>query len=46
MRSTLRTILNYRDQSDWVWSMMKTRKDKDMIDHKGAIYTKTKTKQS
>ena len=32
--------LNYQDLSDQVWSMMKTKKDNDVIDHTGVIYAK------
>ena len=37
--STLKMQLSCHDQSNRVWSMMKTRQDKDMINSTGAIYT-------
>lgn len=40
------TILNYKDQSDSVQSMMKIRQDNDMIDHTSAIYVKIETELS
>lgn len=38
--------LNYQDLSDQVLSMMKTKKDNDVIDHTSAIYAKTETELS
>ena len=46
VRSTLKTILYYRDLLDHVRSMMKTKQDNDMINRIGIIYTKNKTELS
>ena len=46
VRSTLKTILYYRDLLDHVRSMMKTKQDNDMINRIGVIYTKNKTELS
>lgn len=35
----LKMKLNYHDQSDWVWSVMKTSEDNDMIEHICLVYT-------
>ena len=32
--------LSFRDWSDYMRSMIKTRHDNDMMDHIGAVYTK------
>lgn len=39
----LKMIMNYRDRSDWVWSMIKTRHNNDVVDHTYIVYAKTKT---
>ena len=44
VRSMQKMILNYRDLSDLVWCVMKTKQDNDMIDHIGVVYTENKTK--
>ena len=36
----LKSKLNYRDLSDRVLFVMKTRLDKDVIDHTGVVYAK------
>ena len=36
--------LNYRDRSDKVWSIKKTRYDNDMIDHTSAVYVEIRNK--
>ena len=35
--------LNYRDLSNQVWSMMKTRQENDVTDHIGVFYSKNIT---
>ena len=34
---------NYWDLFDWVWSMMKTRKENNVIDRTGAVYSENET---
>ena len=46
VRSTPKTILNYRDWLDRVSYMIKTRQDNDVIDCIGLVYTKIKTQLS
>ena len=41
VRFTMKMKLNSHNRSDMVWSMMKTRKDNDMINHIGAVYAKS-----
>ena len=38
--------LNYHDQFDQVWSIMKTRQDNYVTDQTGAIYAEIETKLS
>ena len=40
VQSTLKTILNCRDQLDQVSSVMKTKQDNDVIDWIDAVYVK------
>lgn len=42
----LKLKLNYRDRSDRVQTMKKTRKDNDVIDHSGAVYVENETEFS
>ena len=37
---------NYKDLFDWVWFVMKTRQDNDMIDGTSAFYAENNTKPS
>ena len=46
MWSTPKTILNCRDWLYWMWYIMKTRKNNDMIDCIGVVYTKNKIELS
>ena len=41
VRFMMKMKLNSHNRSDMVWSMMKTRKDNDMINHIGAVYAKS-----
>ena len=38
--------LSFRDQSDYVRSMIKTKQDNDMSNHTSAIYTEKETELS
>ena len=40
----LKPKISSRDLFDYVWSMIKTRQDNDMVDCKGAIYAEKETK--
>lgn len=42
----LKTKLSYRDQSDWVWFMTKTKQGNNVIDSIGMVYDKNITKLS
>ena len=35
--------LNYRNLTNWVWPMMKTREDNDVSDHTSVVYAKNET---
>ena len=41
-----KTIMNYRDQSDGVSFVMKTKHDNDVTEHRGVMYVKNDTKLS
>ena len=41
--STSKLKLNYRDLSNQVWPMMKTRQDNDVTNRTGMIYTENNT---
>lgn len=38
--------LSCHNQLDWVWFVIKTRQDKDMIDYIGLVYAKNDTELS
>ena len=42
----LKMKMSYRDQSDWVPFVTKTRQDNDVIHHIGAAYVENNTKLS
>ena len=42
-RYLLKIKLNYCDQSDWVWSMMKSRHDNDVTNHIDVVYPENET---
>lgn len=44
IQSTMKTKLRYRDRSNRVWSMMKTREENDVTYHISLVYIETKTK--
>lgn len=46
MQSMSKMNLSYRDQSDRVWSVMKTRQDNDKIDRTSAVHAKKDTELS
>ena len=46
MRFILKGKLNYRDRSNHMQFVMKTRQDNDLTDYTGAIYDENETKLS
>ena len=46
VQSTSKMKLSYRDRSNRVRSMIKTKQDNDVIDHIDVVYTKNETEYS